>query len=338
MSHAPHPSSQARQPATTPDRRRRSLLKLGSLSLLGAAGGLPMAHAGNTATLVVPFPAGGSTDVAARAIAAAMGQEMGWTFAIENIAGNDGLDAGMRVTNARPDDVALFFGTATAMSYAPATRKNMPFDPLTGFTPLGQAVEIGFFLYVAADLAVRSVAELIATIQSHPGDVKHGYATGSGRLDAALFAQAHGLKIEQVAYRGDADLAPDLAAGKVQMAFASGALIPQVRQGKIRALATPLPARSPLLPEVPTLDESGLKPIAIKTWGGLFAPPALPRDTTDALAQALRRALANPDVQRRLDDLAIMPRASTGEALSMLMRDQLVLWKQAAEMVGLAAK
>ncbi|MCF8208672.1 MAG: tripartite tricarboxylate transporter substrate binding protein [Rhodoferax sp.] len=317
--------------------RRRNLLVLFGLGLLPWLSPAAVAADGPI-VLLVPFPAGGTTDLAARTIAAAMATELGSPVTVENLAGNDGLDAGARVANAPADGKTLFFATATALSYAPAARAQMPFDPVRSFTPIGQAIEFSFFLYVPADLPVKNLQEFMAYAKEQPNPLRHAYATGTARLAANALGQVIGTQWEQVAYRGDADVGPDLVSQKVQLAFASGSHVALVRQGKLRALVTLSKERSPLLPDVPTLTESGLQTMAARPWGGLFGPAGLPQPVTDRLSQALQRALGQAPVRQRLGDSAMMAQASSPADLQALVAEQLGLWAKAARDAGIVAK
>ncbi|HXD43047.1 MAG TPA: tripartite tricarboxylate transporter substrate binding protein [Ramlibacter sp.] len=287
---------------------------------------------------VVPFPAGGSTDIVARAIALPMSQSLGQPVVIDNKPGADGLIAGQIVAQSAPDGYTFLFATATSMSFAPATRKSMPYNALTDFTPIGRIGTFGFFVYVHESLPARNMADLVAHARSNPGKLSYGSSSATSVVAAAQFTQGSKLEMVHVPYKGDAPLIADAVTGRVHLMFASGAALPQVSDGKLRVLATLLPNRSPLLPEVPTLTEAGMAKVSITPWAGLFGPAKVPPEIVDRISRELTRALARQDVRAQLGRLAFEGQSSTPEELASLVKEQLLVWRKACEDAGVQAE
>jgi len=287
--------------------------------------------------LIVPFPAAGAADLAARVVAQPLSQALGQPVIVENRPGADGAIAADVVIKAAPDGYTLFFGTNTALCAVPALRKSPPYNPLTDFTPVSQIGKFGFFLFVHPSVPAQSVAELLAYARANPG--KLNYATGNSTsiLATAQLKLLEHLDMVEIPYKGDAPATSDLVAGRVQLMFATpGTAVPFVKDGRLRALATLLPTRSSLLPDVPTMVEAGLLQISIVPWGGLFGPAKMPKEVVDRLASAMAGVLAQPEVREQLDRYAFEGRSSTPEELAALLKEQLDAWRRTVREVGIA--
>jgi tripartite-type tricarboxylate transporter receptor subunit TctC len=305
-----------------------------TLAVALAAGAAAAQYPAKPIHFVVPFPAGGTTDIAARAIAQPMSQALGQPIIIDNKPGGDGLIAGEAVAKAAPDGYSFLLATSTGLSFAPAAHKSMPYDPVADFTPIGGVGIFGFFLYVHDAVPARTLSELVAYAHAHPHQLNYGTTAATSMLATAQLAREQKLDMVHVPYKGDAPLITDLLAGRVQLAFAAGAALQYVKEGKLRVLATMLPSRSPLLPEVPTLPETGIASITITPWAGLFGPPNLPRSIVDRVSRELVNALARPDVREQLARLAFEGRSSSPDELAALVKEQLAVWRQASRDAG----
>lgn len=286
--------------------------------------------------LIVPFPPGGAAELGARIFAQPLGERLGQPVVIETRPGAEGIIASEAVRRAPPDGYTLYYGTATGMSFAPAAKKVPPYDPVNDFTPISLVGIFGFFVFSHADLPVRTIQDLVGYARANPGRINYGTGNATSILATALFASANKLDMVHVPYKGDAPLSVDLLAGRVHFAFATpGTLAPQVREGRIRALATMLPNRSPLLPDAPTLPEAGLAPVPIVPWGGLFGPAKLPREVVERVGREIAAVLARADVKEAFGKIAFEPRASSPEALRAFVIEQLEAYGRAARAVGL---
>ena len=285
--------------------------------------------------LVVPFPPGGSADVVARSVAQAMGQGLGQSVVVENKAGADGIIAGEAVMKSAPDGYTLLLATNTGFNAAPVLHKAMPYNPVTDFTPVGKVGNFGFFVFVNDAVPARNLAQLIDFARANPGKVSYGSGNSTSIIATARLAQQAKVNMVHVPYKGDAPLTMDLLAGRVQMAIATGTLLPHVKEGKLRVLATLLPQRAGLLPEVPTLPEAGAEQIPMTPWAGVFGPAKMPREIVDRLARELARALAQPDVKAQLEAVAFQPQGSSADELAAMLRDQIEIWAKAGKEAGI---
>ena len=319
--------------------RRSFLVSVGSaLAAAATPVGAQAPYPARPIRLVVPFPPGGGADIAARVIAVPLGEALGQPIIVENKAGADGVIAGESVMKAPADGYTLLFGTATGMSAVFAFRKSVPYDPVADFTPIARMGTFVFFLYVGEDLPAKSVAELLTHVRANPGKLNYGTGSGTGIIASAQLAQVAKLDVVHIPYKGEGPLTTEMLAGRVQWMFAAGGpVLPHVRAGKLRALATLLPNRSSLLPEVPTLAEAGVK-LTIDPWGGLFGPAGLPREVVDRLNREMVKVLGRPDIREQLGRLAFDAQGSTPDEFRSFVRDQLGTWKSVAKQAGIQAE
>jgi tripartite-type tricarboxylate transporter receptor subunit TctC len=286
--------------------------------------------------LIVPFPPGGAAELGARIFAQPLGQALGQPVIIETRPGADGAIAADATLKAAPDGYTLLYATNTAFSWVPAVRKSPPYDPVADFTPVSMIGQFGFFLFSHPSVPATNVAELLAYIRANPGKLNYGSGNSTAMLSTAQLVQREKLDVVHVPYKGDGPLTIDLLGGRVQFALATpGNAAPQVREGKLRALATLLPSRSPLLPDAPTMAEAGLHGLTITPWGGVFGPKGMPRDITDRLSRELIALLGRTEVREAFGRLAFEPRGSTPEELAAFTREQLEIWRRVVGEVGI---
>jgi tripartite-type tricarboxylate transporter receptor subunit TctC len=287
--------------------------------------------------LIVPFPPGGAAELGARIFTQPLGQALGQPILIETKPGAEGIIASQAVLQAPADGYTLYYGTATGMSFAPAAKKVPPYDPVNDFTPVSLVGIFGFFVFSHASLPVNTLGELVAYARANPGKLNYGTGNATSVLATAQFAAQQKIDAVHIPYKGDGPLSLDMVAGRVHFTIATpGTLAPQVKDGKLRALATLLPNRNQLLPEAPTMVEAGLAPVAITPWGGLFGPPKMPKEIVDRVARELAIVLAKPDVRDALGRLAFEPRSSTPQELSAFVAEQLEAYGRVARQVGLS--
>lgn len=282
---------------------RRRLLQ--ALAAGGAAGALPAAWAqafpARPLRIVVGFAPGGAADVMTRIIARGLAAELGQQVLVDNKPGADGIISAQELLRAPADGYTILMGTNTAMVAVPTLRPNPPYDPFKAFTPISSAGEFSMFLAVSPSLPVKSLAEFIDHVAAHPGKFNSASSNSAAELAMLQLLSMRNAKVVNVRYKGDVQALTDLASGQVQMMFSTGTLTPSlVKEGKVRALVTLLPQRSPLLPDVPTAAELGLGKLTITPWAGFFGPAGLPPEVTGRLSAGLRAALARPDVRDQL--------------------------------------
>jgi len=286
--------------------------------------------------LIVPFPPGGAAELGARIFAQPLGQALGQPVIIETKPGADGAIAADATMKAAPDGYTLFYATNTAFSWVPAVRKNPPYDPLGDFTPVSLVGIFGFFVFSHPSVPANTMAELLAHIRANPGKLNYASGNSTAMLSTAQLVQREKLDVVHIPYKGDGPLSIDLLGGRVQFAIATpGAAAPQVKEGKLRVLATLLPSRSALLPQAPTMAESGLAGLSITPWGGIFGPKGMPRDITDRLSRELIALLKRPEVREAFGLLAFEPRGSTPEELAAFTKEQLEVWRRVVGEVGI---
>ncbi len=286
--------------------------------------------------LIVPFPPGGAAEIGARIVAQPLGQALGQAVVVETKPGGDGIVGADAVKNAAPDGYTLFYATNTAFNWVPVTRKKPPYDPVTDFTPVSLVGYFGFFLFTNPSVPAKSVAELVAYARANPGKLNYGTGNSTSQLLGAQLKHLQKIDIVHVPYKGDGPLNLDLLSGRVQLAFATpGSAIPQVKDGRLRALAAMFPSRSPLLPEVPTAQEAGLGDMSIQPWGGVFGPAKMPRAIVDKLTRELAAVLARQDVQDGLARIAFQAKSSSPEELAAFLQQQMEVWRSTARQVGI---
>ncbi|HJV11486.1 MAG TPA: tripartite tricarboxylate transporter substrate binding protein [Burkholderiales bacterium] len=286
--------------------------------------------------LVVPFPPGGAAELGARIYTAPLSQALGQPIIIETKPGADGAIAADFVMKAPADGYTLFYATNTAFNWVLATRKQAPYDPVRDFTPVSLVGYFGFFLFTHPSVPAKNVAELISYARANPGKLNYGSGNSTSQLFGAQLKKLENLDMVHVPYKGDGPLTIDLVGGRVQLAFATpGSAAPQVKEGKLRALAAMFPSRSSLLPDVPTAREAGLGRMSLTPWGGVFGPKGLPKEVVDRLARELAVVLKRPEVHEAFGKLAFEPKSSTPEELSGILKQQIEAWTSAAREAGI---
>jgi tripartite-type tricarboxylate transporter receptor subunit TctC len=311
-------------------------------AVLAALAGLVLAQ-GATAQyptkpvrLIVPFPPGGAAELGARIYAQPLGQALGQPVIIETKPGADGAIAADATMKAAPDGYTLFYATNTAFSWVPAVRKNPPYDPLADFTPVSLIGQFGFFVFSHPSVPATNMKELVAHLRANPGKLNYGSGNSTSMLTTAQLLLQEKLDVVHIPYKGDGPLSTDLLGGRVHFAIATpGIAAPQVKEGKLRVLATLLPNRNPLLPQAPTMAEAGMQGISITPWGGVFGPKGMPRDIAERLSRELVALLQRPEVREAFQKLAFEPRGSTPEELAAFTKEQLAIWRRVVAEVGI---
>lgn len=285
-------------------------------------------------TVVVPTPAGGPSDTAARLLARALSTAWSQPVVVENKAGAGGAIAAQSVMAAPPDGYTLLWAQAS-MAGLPFLQKAAPYKALSELTPVANVVSFGYALFVNSALPVQNFTELVAYGRAHPGGLHFATGTPGEYMVASHVLAAVGVQARQVPYKGGAQLMPDLIGGQVQMNF--GPILhglQHVKAGKLRVLATAMPQRSPLLPDVPTLAELGVPPATLPTWNALFAPAGTFRAIADKVAMAVAQALQDPAVYGPLQAGGAEPLGSTPQQLAEAVEAATSAWKAFARNEG----
>lgn len=317
--------------------RRRPLLA-GGLAAFAA----PLAFAQDkwptqTIRLVVPFPPGGGTDIVARLIVDKVASQAGWNFVVDNRAGaggNIGLDA---VAKGKPDGYTIGIGQTANLAINPALYARMPYDPLRDFAPIALVAGQPVVLVVRADAPYRTLADLVAAAKAKPGSLSMASAGNGtvGHLAGELFAQRAGVKIVHVPYKGAAPAATDLMGGQVDFYFATPqAAIPLIKGNRLRALAVTSLKRVPVLPEVPTIDESGWRGFEASDWKALVAPAGTPGDIVKRINAAVDQALSRPDTMSKLLAEGSVPLGGPPEKLAQFIKTESARWGDAVRQSG----
>jgi len=289
---------------------RRSAAHALALALAVTAGGA-MAQAWPTKpiSLVVPFPPGGTTDVLARALGEKLSQSLGQTVIIENKPGAGATLGADYVAKAKPDGYTLLMG-AVHHTIASSVFKKLPYDFQKDFAPVTTVALVPNVLVVNASTPAKTVAELVALAKAKPGQSTYG-SNGNGtaqHLIGTQFQNLTGTDIVHVPYKGSGPLATDLLGGQITMSFDTVTPVLQhIKSGKLRALAVTTAKRSSALPDVPTLDEAGLKGFNIGTWFGVLAPVATPKDIVARLNTEMVKVIQSPEFHKRMDEIGAEP-------------------------------
>jgi tripartite-type tricarboxylate transporter receptor subunit TctC len=289
-------------------RNVRRMLAL--LATVAAAVAAPFAFAQSTANypakpvrLVVPFPAGGTTDILARAVAQKLSEAWGQQVIVDNRPGAGGNIGSDLVAKSKPDGYTLLMGTVGTHAINPSLYKNMPYDHVKDFAPVILVAGVPNVLVVNPSLPVHSVPELIAYAKANPGKLNFA-SSGNGtsiHLSGELFKAMTGVEMTHVPYKGSAPALTDLIGGQVQLMFDNlPSSLPFIKAGKLRALAVTSGARAAALPDLPTLAESGLPGFEASSWFGVLAPAGTPRDIVAKLNGAIAGWLASPEAKEKL--------------------------------------
>lgn len=287
--------------------------------------------------ILVALPAGSTVDATARAFAEPLARALGQPVLVENKPGAEGAIAAAIVRSAPSDGYTLLLGQGTAMVGVPLTRKDPPYDPIADFTPVSFIGRFTIFLFAHPDLPAKTMAELVAYARANPGKLSYSTNSITEAILGAQISQAAGIEMIRVPYKGGAAVIQDLVAGRLQLGFMSASMgLPHVQQGRLRALATVLPRRSPAAPDVPTLAEAGFAEVTMTPWIGVFAPAGLPEAIAARLSREINLALELPEVRGRLERHAVQPEASTPHALAAFLKQELATWGQAIRNAGIA--
>ena len=289
---------------------RRCVVRAIVLALSMTAGGaMAQAWPARPISLIVPFPPGGTTDVLARALGEKLSQSLGQTVIVENRPGAGATLGADYVAKAKPDGYTLLMG-AVHHTIASSVFRKLPYDFRQDFAPITTVALVPNVLVVNANTAAKNVAELVALAKAKPGQSSYG-SNGNGtaqHLIGTQFQNLTGTEIVHVPYKGSGPLATDLLGGQITMSFDTVTpVLPHIKSGKLRALAVTTAKRSAALPDVPTLDEAGLKGFDIGTWFGVLAPAATPKDIVAKLNAEMVKVIQSAEFRKRMDEIGAEP-------------------------------
>jgi len=291
---------------------------------------------GKPIRIVVPFAAGSATDTIARILGASVSNSIGQPVIVDNKAGADGAIAGSEVVKASPDGYTLLMATNSPMSVVPAMKKAPPYDPVADFTPITDVGRYTFFIVIHPGVPAKTLPELVQYAKANPGKINYATGNTTAIVSSALLASMAKIEMVHVPYKSEPQAMPDMVSGRVQLMFASSTTsVPQIRDGKLRALVTTLPRRSPLLPEVPTIGEAGYPAFSIISWAGLFGPAKVPADVVARLNKEFVAAMGRPDVQAAMEKQAFVLSPSTPERLAGYVKEQLDSYRGILQSLGI---
>jgi len=319
--------------------RIRCLVALG-ITLVGVAAHSAAAYAqgypSKPITVIVPFGPGSATDTICRIVTQQLANNINASIIVENKVGANGAIAGAYVARSTPDGYTLLMATNSPLSAAPSLNKTMTYDPVKDFVGLSRVGSYTFTLAINKDVPAKTLGELIAYAKANPGKLSHASGNSSGLVAGETFKTAAGLDILHVPYRSAPPAMNDLLAGRVSMMFTDLTIgLPHVRSGALRALATTRLQRSTLLPDLPTLDEAGVKGFDMDSWAGLFAPAGTPPDVVAKLNAELRKVIDNPEIKAKIAVLGFEAFSSSTEELNQHVKVQLVKWTKMIKDAGI---
>jgi tripartite-type tricarboxylate transporter receptor subunit TctC len=303
-----------------------------AFSLLAQAQGYP----NRPVKLLVGFPPGGSTDLAARALAERLSQALGQPVVVENKPGASGNIAADQVARSAPDGYSLLMA-ATSFATSPAFFKDLSWDPVKSFTPVSLVATVPIIAVTGASVPAKTPAELIAYSKANPGKLNLASpgATTLTRLSGAMFKQVAGLDWVTVHYKGGAPAVQDMLGGSAQVMFANiSDVIGHVKAGKLTAIAVTTPVRSAIVPEVPTLAESGFPRFSFSTWQAVVGPAGLPDAVVQRLNGEIVKAMAQADMKERFLSIGTDAATSTPEELGRFLAEEVAKIAGIAKSVG----
>jgi tripartite-type tricarboxylate transporter receptor subunit TctC len=287
-------------------------------------------------TLVLPFAAGSGTDTTTRLIAKELGTALNVTTVIDNKAGANGSIAASFVARAPADGYTLFVTTNTTHSANPFLLKTMSYDPIKDFTPIARTGDLPFMLVINPEIPANSVEELIALAKKEPG--KYSYASGSSSaiVSGATFANLAKLDLLHVPYKSSPPALTDVIAGRVSMMFVDVPTgLPHVNAKALKSLAVTTKYRSKLLPDLPTMDEAGVKGFDITSWQGYLGPANMPKDIVVKLNAEIRKIVERPEIQKELAGRGMEAFSGSPEEFDAFLKDQLKVWEKLITNAGI---
>ncbi|MBD9394916.1 tripartite tricarboxylate transporter substrate binding protein [Acidovorax sp. ACV01] len=311
----------------------------------GALGFTPLARAdgypAKPVQLIVPFPPGGAVDIVGRLISKKLGERLGQAVVIENKAGAGTIVGASFVANAPADGYTLLISSGSTFTVNPALNAKLPYDPVKSYEPIGLVARVPLILLAHRDVPVNNLRQLIAAVQRTPDKFSYGsFGNGTtGHFAAELTWSAAGIKLMHVPYRGSAPAMADLMGGQIPFTIDTvAAALPQLKAGKIKAIAVTGATRATQLPDVPTVAESGFPGFSADSWLAVVAPRGLPAEAKAKLHKALAETLADADIRSKLIAAGLEPSYATGDAVLAQIEDELPRMRAIAQRAQIRAE
>ena len=303
---------------------------------LASAASAQTPYPNRTITLVLPFAAGSGTDTTTRIISQHLGMALGVGIVIDNKPGANGMIAATYVARAAPDGYTLFVTTNTTHSANPYLLKTLTYDPLKDFTPIARTGDLPFMLVVHPDVPAKTVAELVVYAKANPGKLTYASGSSSAIVSGATFAHNAGIDMLHVPYKSSPPAMNDVIGGRITMMFTDVLTgLPHVNGNALRALAVTTKDRSPLVPNLPSMQEAGVPDFDITSWQGYFGPANLPKEIVTRLNAEIRQIVEKPEIKAQLATLGMDAFSGTPEQLGTFVGDQLVLWGKLIKNAGI---
>lgn len=319
---------------------RKVLIAVALVVFAGIASAQAQNYPSRQITLIVPFPPGGSTDVAARIMAEYMRARLGQPVVIENVGGAGGSIAVGRLARAAPDGYTIDIGQWD--THVGSIIYKLDYDLQKDFEPIGLISNNPQLMVAKKDLPASGLKELVAWMKANPGKVNYVNQNAAANVTGVIFEKLTGQKFHYIPYRGAGPAMTDLVSGQVDLLVVQGAAaLPQIRAGKIKAIANLSPKRSPSIPDIPTSDEGGVPGLYMSGWFGFFAPKGTPKDVIAKLNNAMVQALAEPAVRARFAELGLdvaSREQQTPEGLAAFQKAEIDKWWPIIKEAGITAQ
>lgn len=319
---------------------RRNALKLMAGATLAAVIGLTGTAGAQTypakpVKVIVPFAAGGGTDITARIWAELLGKRLNQRFLIENNAGAAGVLGTKSGIAAEPDGYTLTMGVASSIAINPHAMKNAGYDPVKDLQPVGMLAFSPWLMVVSSKMPIKSVPELIEYGKKQPGKLTFATWTGTGEIGRRVFEQRAGVELLAVPYQGSVAAMTDLVAGRASMTLLDiSAALPFIKSGDVRVLAMTSSQRTPLLPDAPSMPEAGIQNYEVTSWVALFAPVGTPRAIVDKLNAETVSAMTEPETAKKLVELGLSPLPWNPDETKAFVAKESARWKQMVTETG----
>ncbi|WP_416050564.1 Bug family tripartite tricarboxylate transporter substrate binding protein [Cupriavidus basilensis] len=315
-----------------------------ALSLLGiamcAAHAQPQGYPARPVVLVVPFPPGGAVDIMGRLVGKKLGERLGQPVVIENRAGAGTIVGAGYVAKAAPDGYTLFISSGSTFTVNPAINANLPYDPVKSFEPIGLVARVPLILLANRDVQVDNLKQMMAAVKAAPGKYAYGsFGNGTtGHFAGEMILGATGMQLQHIPYKGSAPAIADLIGGQIPFSVDTiAASLPHIKSGKIKVIAVAGARRATLLPEVPTVAESGFPGFDADSWVAIAAPRGLPPDVKSRLEKALAQTMKDHEIQEKLVANGLEPSYATPEQVSAMIDKDLPRMRAIAQKAGIQA-